>query len=59
MDDTFGKYSEYMAIGYAAMGIILAAMIVWMYIRYAGLRRDQEQIVQLEKEIEAERAAQK
>ncbi len=59
MDDTFGKYSEYMAIGYAAMGLILAAMIVWMTIRYAGLRRDQEQIVQLEKEIEAERAAQK
>lgn len=56
MDDTFGKYSEYMAIGYAAMGLILAAMIVWMYVRYVGLRREQEQIAQLEAEVQAERA---
>ncbi len=55
MDETFGKYSEYMAIGYAAMGVILVAMIVWMYLRYVGLRREQEQIAQLERELAEER----
>lgn len=55
MDDTFGKYSEYMALGYVAMGLILVGMIAWIYLRYAGLRNDQEQIARLEQEIAAER----
>ncbi len=56
MDDTFGKYSEYMALGYAAMALILGVMIAWMYLRYVGLRREAEQIAQLEAEVRAERA---
>lgn len=56
MDDTFGKYSEYMAIGYAAMAVVLFAMIAWMYLRYVTLRRQEAEIAQLEQEIAAERA---
>lgn len=55
MDDTFGKYSEYMALGYAAMGVILFAMIAWMYLRYVTLHRQEAEIAQLEQEIAAER----
>ena len=58
MDSTFGDYSEYMAIGYAAMGLVLAAMIVWIYVRYVALNREQQQITRLEAEVQAERDAQ-
>ncbi len=56
MDKTFGDYSEYMAIGYAAMALVMFAMIAWMYLRYVGLRRQEAEIVQLEQEVQAERA---
>lgn len=58
MDDTFGKYSEYMALGYAAAALILGGMVVWMYLRYVALRREAAQIDQLEEEIREDRVAQ-
>ncbi len=53
----FGKYAEYMALGYGAMALILAAMIAWMYLRFRALIRENEAVSELEAELEAERAA--
>jgi heme exporter protein CcmD len=46
----FGKYSEYMALGYGAMGVLLAGMIGWISWRFRMLTRE---IVRLE-QVEAE-----
>ncbi|MBI5958144.1 MAG: heme exporter protein CcmD [Chloroflexi bacterium] len=46
----FGKYSEYMALGYASMGVLLVGMIAWISWRFRALARE---IVQLE-QVEAE-----
>jgi len=53
----FGKYVEYMALGYAATVVILGAMTVWLFLRYRSLRGEQAQIAQLEAEIRDEVAA--
>lgn len=53
----FGKYSEYMALGYGAMAVLLAGMIAWMALRFRGLRREIEQLDQLEAEERNERPA--
>lgn len=55
MDFDFGKYVEYMALGYAAMAFILALMVVWMAVRYRALRGQQDEIARLEAEIAEER----
>ena len=55
----FGKFAEYMAIGYAAMAIILGSMIAWIYLRFRALLAQQEQIGQLEAEVAEEREAHK
>ncbi|MEB2286851.1 MAG: hypothetical protein OZ934_01950 [Anaerolineae bacterium] len=55
MDFDFGKYTEYMALGYAAMALILALMIASMAVRFRVLRRQQEEIRRLEAEIAEER----
>jgi len=55
MDFDFGKYAEYMALGYAAMAFILALMIAWMVVRFRALRAQQDEIARLEAEIAEER----
>ncbi len=55
MDFDFGKYTEYMVLGYAAMALILALMIVSMAVRFRALRGQQEEIARLEAEIAEER----
>ncbi|GAB4414621.1 MAG: hypothetical protein KatS3mg051_0159 [Anaerolineae bacterium] len=58
MDFDFGKYAEYMALGYAAMAIILALMVAWIALRFRALRAQQEEIARLEAELAEERRAQ-
>ena len=53
----FGKYADYMAMGYGAMALILSAMIAWIYLRFRALIRENEAIAELEAELEQERAA--
>ena len=52
----FGKHSDYMAMGYAAMGILLGGMVLWLVLRYRLLNREQQMIDQLEAEARDERA---
>jgi len=59
MDFDFGKYTEYMVLGYAAMATILGLMIAWIYLRFRTVVAQQEQISQLEAEIAEERDAHK
>jgi|GEM_PF-3477832 heme exporter protein D len=58
MDFDFGKYAEYMALGYAAMALVLALMVVWIALRFRALRAQQEEIARLEAELAEERRAQ-
>lgn len=58
MDFDFGKYAEYMALGYAAMALILALMVAWLVLRFRALRAQQEEIARLEAELAEERRAQ-
>ena len=53
----FGKYADYMALGYAAMAVLLGGMVLWLYLRYRGLLREEQAIAQMEAEERAERAA--
>ncbi len=46
----FGKYADYMALGYAAMALLLSGMIGMIYWRYRRLYQEQAQIDQLEAE---------
>lgn len=46
----FGKHADYMAMGYAATGIFLAGMVLWLNLRYRVLGREQQTIDQLEAE---------
>jgi heme exporter protein CcmD len=53
----FGKYAEYMALGYAVTLLILGGMVLWLILRYQALRREQTHIDHLEAEIRDEVAA--
>ena len=53
----FGKYAEYMALGYVAMGVLLGGMVLWLVVRYRALIREEQMIAQMEAEERAERAA--
>jgi hypothetical protein len=53
----FGKYADYMALGYAAMALLLGGMVLWLYLRYRGLIREEQAIAQMEAEERAEREA--
>jgi heme exporter protein CcmD len=53
----FGKYADYMALGYAAMALLLGGMVLWLYLRYRALIREEQAIEQMEAEERAERAA--
>lgn len=53
----FGKYANYMALGYAAMALLLGGMVLWLYLRYRGLIREEQAVEQMEAEERAERAA--
>jgi hypothetical protein len=46
----FGKHADYMALGYAAMGILLGGMVLWMYVRYRVLARELADIGRMESE---------
>ena len=50
----FGENADYMWMGYAVTGLILAGMVVWMAVRYRVLNRERELIDQLEAEERAE-----
>lgn len=58
MDFDFGKYAEYMALGYAAMALVLALMVIWIALRFRALRAQQDEIARLEAELAEERRAQ-
>jgi hypothetical protein len=53
----FGKYANYMAMGYAALGIILFVMIAWIAWRYRVLLREQDLVEQMAEEEQLERAS--
>jgi len=48
---------EYMYMGYAAMAIIMVAMIGWIYWRYRLAAREEQLVEQFAAEERAERAA--
>ena len=48
---------EYMYMGYAAMSIIMLAMIGWIYWRYRLAAHEEQLVDQFEAEERAERAA--
>ncbi len=58
MDFDFGKYAEYMALGYAAMAFILGLMVAWIALRFRALRAQQEEVARLEAELAEERRSQ-
>jgi hypothetical protein len=53
----FGKYAEYMALGYASMALILGGMVFWLYWRFRMVLREAQMVEELEAEVRAERAA--
>jgi hypothetical protein len=46
-----------MALGYAAMGLLLGSMVLWLYVQYRVLRREEVELDRLEAEEKRERAA--
>jgi hypothetical protein len=52
----FGKHADYMALGYAMAGILLAGMVLWMALRYRALHHEEDLIDQLEAEERDEHA---
>ncbi|MBN1562678.1 MAG: hypothetical protein JXA10_02490 [Anaerolineae bacterium] len=46
----FGDNADYMAMGYAVTGLFLGGMVLWMYLRYRVLGREQDLIDQIEAE---------
>jgi hypothetical protein len=53
----FGKHADYMALGYAMMGLLLGGMVVWLYFRYRVLARESAELDRIEAEEQQERAA--
>lgn len=53
-----GEYAEYAILGYAMMGVVLGGMVLWIYIRYLNLRREQQLIAQMEAEEGLDRVRQ-
>ncbi len=47
----FGKHADYMALGYAMMAVLLGGMVLWMYVRYVTLKREDRQLDALEDEL--------
>ena len=46
----FGKHADYMALGYAMMGLLLGGMVFWTYIRYRILARESAELDRIEAE---------
>ncbi len=53
----FGKHADYMALGYAMMGLLLGGMVLWTYFRYRMLARESAELDRIEAEERLERAA--
>lgn len=53
-----GENAEYAILGYALMGIVLAGMVGWIYVRYVNLTREQRLIAQIEAEEAQDRLSQ-
>jgi hypothetical protein len=53
----FGKHADYMALGYAMMGLLLGGMVLWTYFRYRVLARESAELDRIEAEERLERAA--
>ena len=53
----FGKHADYMALGYAMMGLLLGGMVLWTYFRYRVLTRESAELDRIEAEERLERAA--
>ena len=49
----FGKYADYMALGYAAMAVLLGGMVLWLYLRHRALIREEQTLDQMEAEERA------
>lgn len=50
-----GEYAEYMILGYSAMALILGGMVVWIYLRYQGLKREAALVEQMAAEERGDR----
>lgn len=46
----FGKHSDYMALGYSAMALLMSGIIGTLYWRFRRLLREEAQIERLEAE---------
>ncbi len=55
MNEIFGKYAEYMALGYSAMAVILGGMAAWVYLRYRQARREMARVEHMAQELRSER----
>jgi hypothetical protein len=53
----FGKHADYMAMGYAAMAILLGGMVLWLYLRYRILQREDLELDRIEAEEQQARGA--
>jgi hypothetical protein len=53
----FGKHADYMALGYAVMGLLLGGMVLWTYFRYRTLAHESAELDRIEAEERMERAA--
>ena len=55
MDEIFGKYADYMALGYSAMALVLGGMAAWIYVRFRQARREMARVEQMARELRSER----
>ncbi len=55
MDEIFGKYADYMALGYSAMALVLGGMAAWIYVRFRHAQREMARVEQKMQELREER----
>ena len=55
MDEIFGKYADYMALGYGAMALVLGGMAGWIYVRFRQAQREMARVEQMARELREER----
>jgi len=49
----FGNHLDYMGIGYAVIALVLGGMVLWLFMRFQSLRREEQLMAQLEAEDRA------
>ncbi len=55
MDEIFGKYADYMALGYSAMALVLGGMAAWIYLRYRQAQHKLAYLEQMARDLREER----